>query len=129
MEIQIKRIYEEETKDDGLRVLVDRVWPRGVSKEKADIDVWAKDLAPSTDARKEFDHKPENFDTFRNRYTHELEEREDAHELIEKIKAENPKKLTLLYGAKDKECNHAIILQEYLQKHIAGASFADPRSV
>lgn len=129
MEIQIKRIYEDAAQDDGLRVLVDRLWPRGVKKEDADVDLWAKDLAPSDELRKEFNHDPEKFDSFAEDYEKELAERDEAADLIEEIKDENPDRMTLLYAARDKECNHALVLQRYLQKHIAGASFASPRSV
>lgn len=127
MELQMKRIYDEVSKDDGTRVLVDRLWPRGVKKDDAAVDLWAKDLAPSPEARKFFNHDPAKFEEFRGRYEQELDERSEAQELIDQLKGE--KKVTLLYAAKDKENNHAVILLEYLQKHIAGASFAEPRSL
>ncbi|MEX3609477.1 DUF488 family protein [Rothia sp. LK2588] len=129
MEIQIKRIYDDAAQNDGLRVLVDRLWPRGIKKEDADVDLWAKDLAPSDELRKEFNHDPEKFDQFAQDYEKELAERDEAADLIEEIKDEDPDRMTLLYAARDKECNHALVLQRYLQKHIAGASFASPRSV
>ena len=113
-------VYEETSKDDGLRVLVDRLWPRGIKKEDAKLDDWCKDLAPSTEARKDFNHKPENFDEFEHVYTSELDDSDDAQERIKKLKEEThknkPQTLTLLYAAKDEDCNHAMILRDYMQK-------------
>lgn len=122
MKIHIKRIYEEKAQGDGTRILVDRIWPRGIKKEDAEIDDWAKNLAPSTEARKDFNHDPDKFEEFSERYEHELDQGEQAQKYIEKLKEENPENLTLLYAAKDTEHNHALVLQKYLQKHIAGAS-------
>lgn len=76
--IQIKRIYESSDEHDGLRVLVDRLWPRGISKEKANLDLWCKDIAPSSDLRKWFGHKSERFEEFANRYIEELDENQDC---------------------------------------------------
>lgn len=111
--ITIKRIYEEANKNDGYRLLIDRIWPRGVSKEDADLDDWKKELAPSTDLRKWFDHDPEKFDDFKKKYKRELEDKTDALEEVKKIV--QSKRLTLLYGAKDEEHNQAVVLKEVLE--------------
>ena len=112
--ISIKRIYEEPSDKDGYRVLVDRLWPRGVSKEKAKLDEWAKELAPSTDLRKWFDHKEERFYEFSKRYKEELIAK-DAE--LDKLRAMSLKQhLTLLYGAKDNQINQAIVLRDVLLK-------------
>ncbi len=114
-EIQIKRIYEDASKNDGFRVLVDRVWPRGVSKENAKLDEWMKEIAPSTELRKWFDHKEERFDEFSKKYKIEINAHPDLVErLLEKAKE---KRLTLLYGAKDETHNQAVVLKVYLEKH------------
>ena len=110
--IKIKRIYEESAKDDGYRVLVDRLWPRGVSKEAANLDEWEKEIAPSTELRKWFDHKPERFDEFVRRYREELKDKENLlNKLREKAKSE---KVSLLYAAKDPEQNQAVVLRDAL---------------
>lgn len=113
MDIQIKRIYEPPSEDDGLRVLVDRLWPRGVSKEKAQLDQWAKELAPSTELRKEFGHDPDRWEEFRERYLAELEDQSDEVEAF--LDGLEGDKVTLLYGARDEEHNQAVVLAEYLR--------------
>ena len=112
--IVIKRIYEPAEATDGYRVLADRLWPRGVNKEVANVDFWAKDIAPSVPLRKWFNHEPEKFKTFKNRYMDELKENKSVAEFLEKIKPHT--KITLLYGAKDDTHNHALVLQDFLQK-------------
>lgn len=112
--IMIKRIYEPAEAKDGYRVLVDRLWPRGIKKEAANVDLWVKDIAPSVPLRKWFNHEPEKFKTFKNGYMHELEENKSAAEFLEKI--ELHARVTLLYGAKDIEHNHALVLRDFLQK-------------
>lgn len=112
--IMIKRIYEPTEATDGYRVLVDRLWPRGIKKEAANVDLWVKDIAPSVPLRKWFNHEPEKFKIFKNRYIHELEENNFVSEFLEKI--EPYEKVTLLYGAKDDEHNHALLLRDFLQK-------------
>lgn len=110
--INIKRIYESPSAKDGLRILVDRLWPRGVTKERAHIDYWYKEITPSNDLRKWFGHKPERFSEFANAYKEEL-----THqiELLEKVKEFSKKQpVTLLYAAKDPKINHAIVLKEVL---------------
>ncbi|WP_347373142.1 DUF488 domain-containing protein [Aequorivita sp. Q41] len=114
MDIQIKRIYEDASKNDGFRVLIDRIWPRGLSKENAKLDEWMKDIAPSDELRKWFDHKEERFDAFSKKYINELENHPD---LIKKLqKTASQKRLTLLYGAKDEKHNQAIVLKKILLK-------------
>ncbi|MCH2450773.1 MAG: DUF488 domain-containing protein [Gracilimonas sp.] len=114
--IQIKRIYEDASEKDGYRVLVDRLWPRGVSKEAAQLDEWNKKISPSPELRKWFDHDPEKFEEFKKRYKTELADREDViDELFENA---DDHKLTLLYAAKDETHNHAIVLKEFLNELI-----------
>ena len=114
--IRIKRIYAAPAPTDGYRILVDRLWPRGVSKEDAHLDSWMKDVAPSPDLRMWFDHKPEKFEVFSQRYTEELKHNPS----VEEIQALLPqhKTVTLLYGAKDPAINHAVVLQSFLEKYV-----------
>lgn len=113
--IQVKRIYQEPEKKDGSRILVDKLWPRGFTKEKAKIDLWLKEIAPSDKLRKWFSHDPKKWDEFRKRYKDELK---DKKEWLEKIKqSEKEKKIvTLLYAAKDEEHNNAVALKEIVEK-------------
>jgi uncharacterized protein YeaO (DUF488 family) len=109
--VAIKRAYEPASASDGYRVLVDRVWPRGVSKAEARIDEWAKELAPTAELRKWFGHDPERFDEFRTRYLRELEgQRQRVEELRRR------RKVTLVYGARDTEHNNAVVLAELLRR-------------
>ncbi len=116
MSIILQRIYEEENKLGGNRVLVDRVWPRGISKADAGVDYWAKEVAPSTKLRKWFGHDPDKFDKFKQLYKEELAQNEEQQEALEKLKemATN-ERLVLLYGAKDKNYNHVNVLKEVLE--------------
>ncbi len=109
--IKIKRAYEAAAASDGKRVLVDRIWPRGVTKEEADIDWWAKDVAPSTELRKWFGHDPEKWPEFRKRYRQELKGNEELKKIGEMAKGGD---LTLVYSAKDEEHNQARVLLELL---------------
>ncbi|MBT2537961.1 DUF488 domain-containing protein [Arthrobacter sp. ISL-69] len=109
-----KRIYDEPADDDGFRVLVDRLWPRGVSKERARLDLWLKDIAPSAPLRTEFAHMEERFADFRVQYEAELEDNPAVAALQEL--AEKHRRITLLYGARDLEVNHARVLLEFLQR-------------
>lgn len=111
--IKIKRIYEPAEKSDGYRVLVDRLWPRGLKKAEAHIDVWLKEVAPSTELRKWFDHDPEKWDSFRKKYYAELKGQPAVKEMKQIIKEHNT--VTLLYGAKNENYNHAIALAAYLR--------------
>lgn len=112
--IKIKRIYESPSVEDGLRILVDRLWPRGVKKEQAHIDYWYKEITPSNDLRKWFAHKEENFEKFSELYREELRSQEEILEQIKKWSAEKP--VTLIYAAKDPKINHAIVLKKVLDK-------------
>jgi len=112
--IRIKRIYDAPASVDGKRVLVDRIWPRGVSKESAKLDLWLKDIAPSPELRKWFGHDPARFDEFRDRYRNELERNPDAVDELRHLAGKDD--VTLLYAARDKEMNHAIVLGELLEQ-------------
>lgn len=114
MPIQLKRAYDPVEESDGLRVLVDRLWPRGVSKEQMHLDHWPKELTPSPELRKWFDHDPEKFSEFRVRYIKELGKvKETAQKLAQKA---SDQQVTLIYAAKDPKCNHALVLKEFLQE-------------
>ncbi len=113
-EIKTKRIYEDRSDADGYRILIDRVWPRGVSKEDAKLDDWNKDIAPSDSLRKWFDHDPDKFDEFAKKYRKELDDKKEN--LTEIRKKAKTKTITLLYGAKDTEHNQAVVLQKVLKK-------------
>lgn len=112
MKLAIKRIYENPSKEDGKRILVDRLWPRGLTKEKAAIDIWLKEIAPSTELRKWFAHDPKKWTAFKRKYLQELEgKKEQVSILKEYVKSGT---VTLLYGAKDQEHNEANVLVELL---------------
>jgi uncharacterized protein YeaO (DUF488 family) len=112
MSFRIKRVYEAPASQDGIRILVDRLWPRGVRKEAAKLDYWMKDVAPSTSLRQWFGHLPERFSEFSRRYSRELQTNAAFTELQ---RLGHRKVVTLLYGARDPETNHAIVLQSALQ--------------
>ena len=117
-EIKLKRTYDEVEKEDGYRVLVDRLWPRGIKKEDLKYDAWKKEIAPSSEIRKEFGHEEGKFNDFRKKYLHELSENDAAEDFVEEVKKELQKQnVTLLYGAKDRENNQAIVLREWLRHH------------
>ena len=112
--LEVKRIYEPSEPSDGYRVLVDRVWPRGLSRQDADIDLWLKDIAPSTELRQWFGHQPRRWDAFRRRYFDELDEMpETVAVLRDKLRKDD---LTLVYSARDEAHNQAVALREYLAK-------------
>ena len=113
-ELKLKRVYEAPHKDDGTRILVDRLWPRGLTKEKAKVDLWLKEIAPSTELRKWFAHDPKKWRSFRARYERELKHYSDQIELI-KSKA-NAGTVTLLYAARDQEHNEAVVLKDVLER-------------
>ena len=121
MNIQIKRVYDAPEESDGTRILVDRLWPRGIKKETLQLDDWAKVLAPSTEARKAFAHKAENFGEFKGRYEAELDQSAEAHEYVSTLAASNPPIVTLLYAAKDPQVNHAIVLKGWLERQVGQA--------
>lgn len=112
MSIAIKRVYEPAAKTDGYRVLVDRVWPRGLKKEDAALDVWARELAPSTALRKWFNHDVAHWEGFRHRYASELDSHKSFWQPLV-LRAERHR-VTLVYGAKDEEHNQAVALKAYL---------------
>jgi uncharacterized protein YeaO (DUF488 family) len=114
MKIKIKRVYEKPDKEDGFRILVDRLWPHGLTKEKASVDLWLKDIAPSTELRKWFGHDPEKWKEFRKRYNEELKKNEEQVYLLnDQIKKGT---VTLVYGAKDEEHNEALVLKDLFSR-------------
>ena len=116
MDVQVKRVYEAPEESDGFRILTDRLWPRGISKEKAALGIWDKSIAPSTELRKWFGHDPEKFEKFKKRYAEELSGNPDTEKFISLIREELPKgPVTLLYGAKDEIHNQAVVLKEFLK--------------
>jgi uncharacterized protein YeaO (DUF488 family) len=112
MDLRTKRIYDAPDPADGYRVLVDRLWPRGVTKQRAAIDLWLKEVGPSSDLRKWFGHRPDRFAIFTVRYTGELDDN-PAVDQLRQIVVSHPT-VTLLYGAKDETVNHAVVLADYL---------------
>jgi uncharacterized protein YeaO (DUF488 family) len=118
IKIALKRVYEEPDKSDGYRVLIDRLWPRGIKKEQAYIDCWLKNIAPSSELRKWFGHDPEKWLEFKKRYFQELKVAPpDAFNQLAEI-AKN-RQVTLVFGAKDKEHNNAVALKEYLERGLS----------
>jgi uncharacterized protein YeaO (DUF488 family) len=113
MRIAIKRVYEEPVPGDGARILVDRLWPRGVSKERAKLDLWLKDIAPSTELREWFGHDPKKWIGFQKKYKIELANNEEPVAELKKIIRQN-KTVTLLYAAKDEEHNEAVVINNLL---------------
>jgi uncharacterized protein YeaO (DUF488 family) len=118
MDVQIRRAYEPPRRGDGYRVLVDRVWPRGVSKDELELDEWRKEIAPSTRLRKWFGHDPERWTGFQERYFAELEEKQDS--VRDLVKRAHQGRITLVYGARDSEHNQAVALGAYLRARGAG---------
>lgn len=114
MQHRIKRIYDETESDDGFRVLVDRVWPRGMSKSRAKIDLWLKDIAPSKELRQWFNHDPGKWQEFRKRYLSEL--RHNRHVAEQLLEAAGNRNITLLFAARDREHNQAVVIREYLKR-------------
>lgn len=112
MVVSIKRVYSEPHKDDGMRILVDRLWPRGLTKEKAKVDLWLKEIAPSNELRKWFGHDPERWPQFEERYRDELKQHSEQLALLREKAARG--RVTLLYGARDEEHNEAVVLQRQL---------------
>jgi uncharacterized protein YeaO (DUF488 family) len=119
MEIRLKRVYEKADPADGYRVLVDRLWPRGVSKDSARLDEWNKEVAPSTELRRRFSHDPGRFDQFRVDYMEEL--REAGPALSELRRRAREGTLTLLYAARNEKQNHAMVLADVLRNGLPGA--------
>ena len=118
MTIDLKRVYEPPANGDGRRILVDRIWPRGITKADLRIDAWRKDLAPSTELRKWFGHDPAKWDEFRKRYAGELEQRSEAlEELVDLARVGH---VTLVFSAKDTQHNNAVALKEHLERRLNG---------
>ena len=111
--IQLKRVYEKPSRKDGIRVLVDRLWPRGLTKERAAVKLWLKDVAPSTELRKWFSHDPAKWRQFQARYRKELREKKEALKLLKQKSNEHI--VTLVYGARDEEHNEALVLKKVLE--------------
>ncbi|MFD6135524.1 DUF488 domain-containing protein [Isoptericola sp. NPDC060257] len=116
MTITVKRVYEEPAPDDGARVLVDRLWPRGISKEHAHLDRWCKEVAPSTDLRTWFHHDPDRFEEFERRYRAELAGNPEVPELA--ALGAGDRRLTLVYSARDTEHNQALVLRDVLEAYL-----------
>jgi uncharacterized protein YeaO (DUF488 family) len=111
--IRIKRIYETPARDDGFRILVDRLWPRGLSKDKAKVDLWLKDIAPSNDLRKWYAHDPKKWVEFKKKYFKELDNRKElVHQILKRVKEGM---VTLLFGSKEEKFNNAVALKEYIE--------------
>jgi uncharacterized protein YeaO (DUF488 family) len=115
MPIQLKRAYDKPARGDGFRVLVDRVWPRGVTKESLKLDSWLRHIAPSTELRKWFGHDPQKWDEFRKRYFKELDSHAEEVRLLREKKRSG--ELTLVFGAKEERFNNAEAIKEYLESH------------
>ncbi|MGN6639237.1 MAG: DUF488 domain-containing protein [Mucilaginibacter sp.] len=113
--VNIKRIYEPYSKADGYRILIDRLWPRGIKKENAHVDKWLKEIAPSTELRKEFNHEPDKWQEFIPAYKHELTKSPALGELMTDI--DNHDTVTLLFAAHDTEHNHALVLQDFIENY------------
>lgn len=114
MDIRLKRAYEKPDPSDGYRVLVDRVWPRGVRKDEIQVQVWLKEIAPSTELRKWFGHDSKKWDEFKRRYFSELENQKDVVEIFQtSLKGD---RVTFVYGAGDVKHNNAVVLKEFLEK-------------
>jgi len=112
--IKLKRAYEKPARDDGERILVERLWPRGLTKQGAKIDLWLKDVAPSAELRRWFGHDPDKWDEFRKRYQKELKDKNDLIKLLKrKAKAGA---ITLIYSARDEEHNSALVLKQFLRR-------------
>ena len=112
--LRVKRVYEPRSAEDGFRVLVDRIWPRGVTKADAAIDLWLKDVAPSAELRRWFGHDPQKWTELRRRYAEELDARIGAIEMLRRKMDEGD--VTLVYAARDREHNNAVALKEYLAR-------------
>jgi len=117
--VKIKRVYDPPFPDDGKRILIDRLWPRGLKKENAHINEWIKELAPSTELRKWFNHDPEKWGEFRKRFFSELQGKQDAVDVIVNAARKGP--VTLLFGSKEERYNNATALKEYIEARMRAA--------
>jgi len=116
--IRLKRVYDEPAKEDGVRVLIDRIWPRGVRKDEAALDEWLKEVAPSTELRKWFGHSPERWPEFRKRYEAELKKNQEAFDRLVDLCRKSD--VTLLYAARDDAHNNAVVLKELIERELGG---------
>ena len=116
MKVGIRRIYDPPGKGEGLRILVDRLWPRGVRKADLEYDLWEKDIAPTTELRRWFGHAPERWEAFHEKYQKELDASDVQERLQEIVKTAGKRRITLLYGARDPDHNHALILAEAIER-------------
>jgi uncharacterized protein YeaO (DUF488 family) len=114
MTVRTKRVYDQQSAADGYRVLIDRLWPRGLSKEKADVDEWARELAPSDELRRWFGHRPERFDEFKRRYTEELRHQRDAVSALRRRARRET--VTIVYAARDSEHSNAAVLASIVKR-------------
>ena len=119
--IKIKRAYDAPSENDGMRVLVDRLWPRGIKKEDLNVDLWLKEIAPSEMIRKWFSHDPDRWDEFKDHYFEELREKD---ELLMPVHNAKSKTVTLVYGSKNTSINNAVALKEYIEKEKYGSKKA-----
>jgi uncharacterized protein YeaO (DUF488 family) len=123
-EVRLKRVYEKPTRDDGMRVLVDRLWPRGLSRLDAGADLWLKEVAPSPGLRRWFDHDVRRWTRFRARYRAELARHPDGLRVLKDLRRRGP--VTLLFAARDEAHNHAVVLRETLDERGRHARIHDP---
>ena len=112
-QVDVKRVYEQAADEDGVRILVDRLWPRGVSKERAALSGWLKEVAPSSDLRRWWHHDPDRFEDFARRYRTELDDNPALGDLLSIVREHD--RTTLVYAAKDPAVNHALILRDYIR--------------
>ncbi|UOQ95390.1 DUF488 family protein [Halobacillus shinanisalinarum] len=119
MSVVLKRIYDDDTRTGGNRILVDGVWPRGISKEDADLDEWMKDIAPSSPLRKWFNHDPEKFNEFKKSYKEEIQQSSERTEKLDELKKmADGERLILLFAAKETKYNHAVVLKELIEENL-----------
>jgi uncharacterized protein YeaO (DUF488 family) len=123
--VRAKRVYDPPEPGDGYRVLIDHVWPRGVSRERANLDEWARELAPSADLRRWFDHVPERFDEFRSRYRRELNDQRERLDELRRRARKGP--VTIVYAARDREHNNAAVVVELVRERCAPEIRGRPR--
>lgn len=114
MDIHLKRVYDDPSPDDGLRVLADRLWPRGISRERAELTLWAKDVSPSTELRQWYSHDPEKFDEFEQRYRGELEDEPARSALADLVRTVDGDTVTLLTSARDVDISHLAVLAKVI---------------
>ncbi len=116
--LKVKRVYEAPAKEDGFRILVDRLWPRGLTKEKAKVDLWLKQISPSNELRKWYQHDPEKWPEFKRRYYSELKDKKESLDVI--LSRAKKGTVTLLFSSKEEKINNAQALKEYLEKRRKG---------